>query len=49
MLDSICNKLAIIYGLDIVLDLQLANKEINKFFSLICNVFFLISNITLYL
>ena len=49
MLDGTCNELALIYDPDIVLNIQLANEEINKSLGLAYNVSFLMGNITLHL
>lgn len=49
MLDVICNKLTLIYDPKVVLNMQSANGEIDKYLGLVRNVPFLIGNITLYL
>ncbi|ETW85595.1 hypothetical protein HETIRDRAFT_424807 [Heterobasidion irregulare TC 32-1] len=49
MSDGICNKLALIYDPEVVLNMQSANEEIDKSLSLTYNVPLLIGNITLYL
>ena len=49
MSDGICNELALIYDPEVVLNMQSANREIDKSLGLAHNVPFLIGNITLYL
>ncbi|ETW75491.1 hypothetical protein HETIRDRAFT_56360, partial [Heterobasidion irregulare TC 32-1] len=49
MSEGICNELALIYGPEIVLNMQLANGKIDRSLGLAHNVPFLIGNITLYL
>ncbi|ETW80155.1 hypothetical protein HETIRDRAFT_171353 [Heterobasidion irregulare TC 32-1] len=49
MSEGICNKLALIYDPEIVLNMQSANGEIDRSLGLARNVPFLISDITLYL
>ena len=48
MSDSICNELTLIYDPKIVLNMQSVNRERDKSLGLICNILFLIGNITLY-
>ncbi|THH12187.1 hypothetical protein EW146_g7791 [Bondarzewia mesenterica] len=49
MSEEVYNKLALIYDLDIMLNMQSANGEIDKSLSLAHNIPFLIGNIVLYL
>ncbi|ETW85607.1 hypothetical protein HETIRDRAFT_43873, partial [Heterobasidion irregulare TC 32-1] len=49
MSEGICNKLALIYDPEIVLNMQSANGKIDRSLGLACNLLFLIGDITLYL